>query len=114
MEEEEESEKENDFNSKIVIEICSYIKTKYVFNSNTDPLDLYRDHKLKFPILCHVVKLLFAIPATSVPSEQLFSHAGEVINERRNKLAPELADTLLIISKNMRFIIDDKILAFYE
>ena len=33
--------------------------------------------------------------ATIVPPERIFSTAGNIITEKRNKLSPELADTLI-------------------
>lgn len=41
------------------------------------------------------------VPATSVPSEQFFSKAGQILSVRRNSLLPENFDTLIFLSKNM-------------
>ncbi|CAI6371097.1 unnamed protein product [Macrosiphum euphorbiae] len=41
------------------------------------------------------------IPATSVPSERIFSKAGQILCARRNRLLPENLDTLIFLSKNM-------------
>ncbi|KAF0704108.1 zinc finger BED domain-containing protein 1-like, partial [Aphis craccivora] len=35
-----------------------------------------------------------SIPATSVPSERIFSKTGQIISARRNRLLPENLDTL--------------------
>ena len=42
-------------------------------------------------------------PATSVPSERLFSDTGEVYYDRRNRLVPERAEMLLFINLNNNF-----------
>ena len=39
---------------------------------------------------------MFTIKASSVPSEQLFSKAGKVINIKRNRLKPKLAEFLTL------------------
>jgi hAT family C-terminal dimerisation region len=39
----------------------------------------------------------FAIPATSVPSEQAFSIAGDLISKKRNRMAPETANELMCL-----------------
>ena len=38
---------------------------------------------------------------TSVPSERIFSSAGNIITDSRNKLSPELADKLIFLSNNV-------------
>ena len=38
--------------------------------------------------------------ATSVPSERLFSSAGNVITQKRNSLLPENADKLIFLFEN--------------
>ena len=52
----------------------------------------------KFPML-KKIKNLFVTTATSVPSDALFSAAGDVITANRNRLKPETAE-MIIICKN--------------
>ncbi len=47
-----------------------------------------------------IVKRYFCIPATSVPSEQMFCKAGLIISKQRNALKPENADMLIFLNKN--------------
>jgi zinc finger BED domain-containing protein 1 (E3 SUMO-protein ligase ZBED1) len=46
---------------------------------NIDPIEYWKINKENFPILFHIFKKIFSIPATSVPAEQLFSHAGYAV-----------------------------------
>lgn len=39
-----------------------------------------------------------SIPATSVPSERVFSKAGFVCNQRRNRLEPKKVDQILFLN----------------
>ena len=50
--------------------------------------------------LVDVIDKIFCIPATSVPSEQLFSKAGLLLNEKRNALSHDHVDELLFLNKN--------------
>ena len=61
------------------------------------------DNKLRFPVLCNLVLRYLSPPPTSVPSEHLFSKAGDIYDEKRNRLDPERAETLLFIKNNLDF-----------
>ena len=60
---------------KIQLEIAKYIAENEL-DSEEDPLKWWREHEEKYPILSQVSKKYLAIPATSSPSERLFSRAG--------------------------------------
>lgn len=47
-----------------------------------------------------LVKKYFSLTGTSVPSERLFSTAGNVISSKRNCLTPENADKLIFLFEN--------------
>jgi hypothetical protein len=68
--------------------------------SCTSSLQWWSEHKRKYPSLAPVVRMLFAIPATSVPSERLFSKAGLVITDRRSRLSPQHAEEQCFMSCN--------------
>jgi len=50
--------------------------------------------------LSNIAEKYAIIPATSVPSERIFSKAGQILCARRNRL-PDNLDTLIFLSKNM-------------
>ena len=52
------------------------------------------------PALAKLAQCYLSAPPTSVPSEQLFSGAGEIYYDWCNRLAPERAETLLFIKNN--------------
>jgi len=45
--------------------------------------------------------MVWSLPATSVPSEQAFSAAGNVLTKRRARLLPENLDKLVLLHQNM-------------
>jgi len=47
-----------------------------------------------------VVKQFACIPATSVPSEQVFSKAGDLVRKKRSALSHKNIDMLLFLNKN--------------
>ena len=85
---------------KVRREISLY-KAEYVANLDSNPLKWWNNRKHTYPLITKLVKKMFSIVATSVPSERLFSCAGNVISERRSCLLPENADKLIFLHENI-------------
>ena len=64
-----------------------------------DPLTWWKDNKKDYKILFNLAKNYLCIPATSVPSERLFSTAGELVSIRRNRFKSKNVDMLLFLNK---------------
>lgn len=65
------------------------------------PLLWWKDHAKIYPMIANVAQHDFAVQATSVSSERMFSGAGEIVSTRRSCLDPELVDALLFLNKNV-------------
>jgi hypothetical protein len=65
----------------------------------TNPLRWWRDHETSFPFLSKLARRVLCVPATSAPSERLFSVAGQTITKKRNRLTHEHV-SLLVHLKN--------------
>ena len=62
-----------------------------------DPLLWWQAHVKEFPIISDMARDYLTIQATSVPSEQAFSIAGNTISKTRNRLLPETARACLCL-----------------
>lgn len=58
-------------------------------------------NKIRFPILSKLAKRFLITPASSVYSERLFSEAGLIYEEKRNRLAPERAEKIVFLHHNL-------------
>ncbi len=68
----------------------------------TDPLNWWsQEGKQSYPQLYKTAVKYLIIPATSVPSERVFSTAGAVITKRRNRLGTKNAAMLITLHNNL-------------
>ena len=71
------------------------------FPVNSLPLDWWKKNESQYPMIAALARSLFAIPETSVPSERVFSTAGDILIASRSTLKPHLVDMMLFLKKNM-------------
>ena len=84
-------------------ELASYILEPVISRLN-NPLQWWKLHSTKYPILAQVAKKILAIQATSTPSERLWSKAGELCNAKRSQLGAKLIDKILFCNHNKNII----------
>jgi len=62
-----------------------------------NPLDWWKQRAIQFPILSRLACIILCIPATSAPSERVFSVAGLTIAKDRASLLPENCNNLVFL-----------------
>jgi len=65
------------------------------------PLAWWKTHQMSLPILSRLAKQYLCIPGTSVPSERVFSTAGDILTAQRSALKSKNLDTLIFLKKNL-------------
>ena len=58
---------------------------------------------LNFPILYCIATMVLSTTATSVPSERLFSDAGNNLYDKRNRMTAEWFQMLMFLYENLEF-----------
>ena len=69
-----------------------------------DPATWWKVNASRFPVMSKVAQIYLAPPPTSVPSERLFSVAGDIITEHRSRLLPDNAEKLIFLKYNASLI----------
>lgn len=70
-------------------------------DSETEPLDWWKMHERHFPRVSQLAKCYLCIPATSSPSERIFSTGGNIVTCHRAALKPETVDRLVFLARNL-------------
>ena len=65
---------------------------------NKNPLEFWKGNKLIMPELYEIAIKYLCIPCTSVPSERVFSKAGQITNLRRSRLLPKHLDYIIFLN----------------
>ena len=65
-----------------------------------DPLKWWEDNKVKLPTLYILAMQYLCIPATSAPSERLWSIASKILTKERNRLDSETVASLVFLKEN--------------
>ncbi len=67
-----------------------------------NPLVWWRGHASELPHLARLAKKLLCIPATSVPSERIFSASGYIVSPLRSQLKPDKVNMLTFLHFNLK------------
>ncbi len=71
-------------------------------NRKSDPLDWWvKEGGSKFPSLFQMATKYLSVLGASVPSGYIFSTAGEVISNRRNRLGDNSANVIISMHTNL-------------
>eukprot|EP00063_Salmo_salar_P021871 XP_013996706.1 PREDICTED: zinc finger BED domain-containing protein DAYSLEEPER-like [Salmo salar] len=57
-----------------------------------DPLAWWKSNECKYPHIAMMARRYLAVPGTSVPSERVFSMAGDIVTVKRSTLSPDNVD----------------------
>lgn len=88
-------------------ELDSYLNGNFSIGYSKDtimaadfPLIFWREKGQQYPILRLMAQKYLGIPATSVPSEQIFSQAGRVLTDRRSMMSGKTLEMSVFLKKN--------------
>ncbi|CAF1294550.1 unnamed protein product [Didymodactylos carnosus] len=66
-------------------------------------LEWWKSKQTKYPVLSELARKYLSIQSSSAPSERIFSTAGLITSDRRSRLTPDNADTIIFLNKNMNW-----------
>ncbi len=88
--------------SQVVDEEVQHYRAVQSLSVEANPLEWWKDNQKQFPRLAKLAKRYLGIPATSVPSERVFSTAGDIVTAQRASLSPDNVDMMVFRKKNLQ------------
>lgn len=85
--------------STAIIEMRQYQEEPPI-GRNQDPLEWWRKREVVYPRLAKLARKHLSLCATSVPSERVFSTAGEILTKKRNRLGSENFRKIMFLHGN--------------
>ncbi|XP_061578913.1 E3 SUMO-protein ligase ZBED1-like [Cololabis saira] len=95
----EEQDEEQEFLQAVHQEVFAYFG-EHPLSKKENPLTWWEKNAARYPTLAELARSLLCIPATSTPSERLFSAAGNIVSKKRASLTPEHVDMLTFLHCN--------------
>lgn len=85
-----------------ILEVRQFIAEAPIQRS-ADPMKYWQRREAAYPRLSILARKYLSLVATSVPSERVFSTAGQVISERRSRLTTEHVEQILFMHENIKY-----------
>ncbi|XP_053575545.1 zinc finger BED domain-containing protein 6-like [Bombina bombina] len=84
--------------------VTAYMLDNTFIEPRSDPLSYWKSKKILWPELSHIAFQYLSCPPTSVQSERVFSAAGSVVTDHRNRLSSVNVDRLTFLKMNQHWI----------
>ncbi|MBN3273428.1 ZBED1 protein, partial [Polyodon spathula] len=82
-------------------ELGQYVLSKAVPTA-VNPIAWWKENAPSFPAVAKLARKFLCIPATAVPSERVFSTAGDTLTKLRASLDPDTVSELIFVNKVLR------------
>ena len=80
------------------------VKMSATQKRNTNVLNWWKENQKSYPNLFKLAKAYLHIPATSVPSERIFSLAGYIVCDRRSRILADNVNKAIFLKRNAKHI----------
>lgn len=89
--------------SRVIIEVQRDMEEE-ILDRKKNALEWWKQHQYNYPYLKQLVQEKCWVLGTSVPCERLFSKAGNILTDRRNRLSANKVSQLLTLNSNSQYI----------
>ena len=83
------------------IEARQYMEEKIIPRKQSC-FEWWRQNSVHYTLLSRLASKYLSCSGTSVPSERLFSKAGELVTQKRSRIKPKNVDMFLFLNQNSK------------
>ena len=83
-------------------ELDRYLKEAEINFRKDDPLLWWRNHETYFPTIAKLARKYLCIPASTAPSERVFSTAKNILQKKRWRILPERLGKSIFLRQNAK------------
>ena len=69
-----------------------------------DPLKWWKDHESKYLVVAALAEIFLCIPASSAPSERIWSRTSLVLPCKRASMADDVASGMIFVKENVEIL----------
>jgi len=85
----------------LAVELDKYLALPRLDTHKIDVLAWWKTQQHSFPLLAQCARKYLCIPASSAPSERLFSTSGSLVTAKRNCLSPKNVEMMVYLMENL-------------
>jgi len=89
----------------LALEVTRYRSTPECDGKQELPLVWWKRHSTIFPHISRLARRYLALPASSAPSERVFSRLNVTVTARRASLLPEKVERLILVHENRKLML---------
>ena len=91
----------NTLKCRVGREIDTYLDSSLFVPPSCDPLVWWKENKSRYPYIAPIARKWLCVPATSTPSERVFSDCGLAGTAKRSRLIPWALQNQVILRRNI-------------
>ena len=98
-------QQDNTAQKKVDKELDKYMKEDETDFRKDDPLLWWKEREMLYPLVAKLAKKYLAIPASTAPSERVFSVAKNILQKKRWNLLPSRLSKHIFLRKNSKLLV---------
>jgi hypothetical protein len=94
----------DDLRNRVELKVVNYLNKMAHISHHQDPLLWWRENKHLYPNIAQTARKWLCIPATSTPSERVFSNCGVAVTAKRSKMKGSCLKSQILLKNNMHSV----------
>jgi hypothetical protein len=90
--------------SAVLREVENYLDPEIYVHPKQCPLAWWKEHRFRFPWIAVAARKWLSVPASSTPSERVFSHCGVALTAKRASMRGDALMNQVLLKNNLKHV----------